>query len=63
MELLFESGGEPMGGKIYNFLLEKSRIVKHNVGERNFHVFYQLCCGANDQLKSEKVFVASLIKN
>lgn len=53
VEMQFECGSEPVGGKISNFLLEKSRVVNHNFGERNFHIFYQLCCGVNDHLKSE----------
>uniref|UniRef100_A0AAR2IMN9 Osteoclast-stimulating factor 1 n=1 Tax=Pygocentrus nattereri TaxID=42514 RepID=A0AAR2IMN9_PYGNA len=51
-EIQFSSGGEPDGGKISNFLLEKSRVVTRNPGERSFHIFYQLIEGASGDQKS-----------
>lgn len=51
VEMQFSRGGEPDGGKISNFLLEKSRVVTQNTSERNFHIFYQICFGSDDQMK------------
>ncbi|XP_049452944.1 unconventional myosin-Ie isoform X2 [Epinephelus fuscoguttatus] len=51
-EIQFSSGGEPDGGKISNFLLEKSRVVMRNPGERSFHIFYQLIEGASGEQKN-----------
>lgn len=53
IELQFSTAGLPDGGKISNFLLEKSRVVSQNPNERNFHFFYQLLAGAAADERAE----------
>lgn len=53
VEIQFSTGGQPVGGKISNFLLEKSRVVMRSRHERSFHIFYQLCAGADSRMEGK----------
>ena len=48
LRLHFTSGGALCGGSVERYLLEKSRVVQQEPGERSFHAFYHLCAGASD---------------
>lgn len=55
----FSRSGQISGAWIDWYLLEKSRVVKPNSNERNYHVFYQLLQGA-DRATREKLLLSDL---
>ena len=59
MDVVFDFKGDPIGGKLINYLLEKSRVIFQQDGERNFHSFYNLIYGASDQELKEYSLKAS----
>ena len=51
VEIHFDTGGKICGAQIMNYLLEKSRVVYQAQNERNYHIFYQLVAGADDDMR------------
>jgi myosin protein heavy chain len=51
IRIQFTKSGQIAGAFIDWYLLEKSRVVKVNNHERNYHVFYQLLAGADQRMK------------
>ena len=48
-DMQFDVAGRVSGAAISTYLLERSRVVNINSPERSYHIFYQLCAGANPE--------------
>ena len=53
IEIHFDGKCQVVGGYISHYLLERARVVSQNSQERNYHIFYQLCAGAPDDLRRQ----------
>ncbi|KAM8802107.1 myosin-IIIa [Rhynchonycteris naso] len=51
LEMKFTSSGAVVGAQIYEYLLEKSRVIHQALGEKNFHIFYYTYAGLAEKRK------------
>merc|ERR1719265_1725300 len=51
--MFFNRVGSVVGAAIQTFLLESSRVVMHEEGEQNYHIFYELLNGLDDRTLDE----------
>ena len=49
IELHFSKRGHLIGGTMRTYLLEKVRLAAQQLGERSFHIMYQLIAGCTDE--------------
>lgn len=59
IEVWFDSQQQIVGSSNTTYLLEKSRVVRQDKDERNYHVFYQLLQGGSTELLKEFLLVPS----
>ena len=53
MKTQFTESGSLAGACIVSYLLEKSRIARQSPGERNFHIFFQMCIALPEPARSQ----------
>lgn len=51
LQVTLHSSGVVTGGRVTTYLLEKTRVARQLLGERSYHVFYQLCEGADEDMR------------
>ena len=58
IEIHFDGRCQVAGGYISHYLLERARVISQSEDERNYHIFYQLCAGAPEELR-KKLFLTN----
>uniref|UniRef100_A0A6Q2Y383 Unconventional myosin-VI n=1 Tax=Esox lucius TaxID=8010 RepID=A0A6Q2Y383_ESOLU len=53
VEIHFNEKNAVVGGFVSHYLLEKSRICQQSQEERNYHIFYRLCAGASEDIRTK----------
>ena len=53
IEIHFDGKCQVVGGYISHYLLERARVTSQSPDERNYHIFYQLCAGASEELSKK----------
>lgn len=53
IQLKFDATGAVLGAKISEYLLEKSRVVGQAPGEQNYHIFYYLFAGLDEERRKQ----------
>lgn len=60
IEIWFDKHKSIIGASNTTYILEKSRVVRQDKNERNYHVFYQLLQGATPQVWQEFHLISAL---
>jgi myosin-5 len=59
IEIQFTRMGRLVGAQIDTYLLEKVRLCTQSLGERNYHIFYEMLSGAMSPQELQNYFIAS----